>query len=274
MSFRLILLFLFIIFNKTSVVAQQNKQDTTAQRKFYSAGQFMHESFAFIGQPLSWKGNDWLKAGVITTAAIAIMPYDENISRSIKGDQRYYNSAAVVGGKAYGEGYVIGGVMAAYGIYGLAAHDTGAKKIAIELLQSGLYAGAVTEVLKVVVGRARPYMELGANTFQPFTFLNSGFQSMPSGHTTLAFALSTVLSRHANSTALKVLAFVPAGFTMFSRIYQSDHWLSDEIIGASVGYFTANWVVDLHEGKSSRIKVTSLYLPRITYFLDCASAQK
>ena len=82
---------------------------------------------------------------------------------------------------------------------------------------------------------------------------------MPSGHTTTAMALSTVMSRHANTTLLKILAYVPVGFTMFSRIYQDQHWLSDELPAAAIGYFVGNGVVDLHEGKRHRINVTSIY---------------
>jgi len=92
---------------------------------------------------------------------------------------------------------------------------------------------------------------------------------MPSGHTTSAMALSTVISRHANTTALKILAYVPAGFTMFSRIYQNKHWLSDEIPALAIGYFVGNWVVDLHEGKKHRINVTSIYpYPTISFSLN------
>ena len=82
---------------------------------------------------------------------------------------------------------------------------------------------------------------------------------MPSGHTTSAMALSTVMSRHADKMVFKILAYVPAAFTMFSRIYQDKHFLSDEILAAGIGYFVGNWVVDLHEGKRHRINVTSVY---------------
>ena len=65
------------------------------------------------------------------------------------------------------------------------------------------------------------------------------------------------MSRHAHSTGLKILAYIPAAFTLFSRIYQDKHWVSDELIGAAVGYFVGNWVVDLHEAKRHRINVAT-----------------
>ena len=160
----------------------------------------------------------------------------------------------IVGGRVYGEWYSIIGVSTIFGSYGLITHDTAAKKISIELFQAGAYAEAVTEVFKIILGRERPIVTDNSSIYHPFNLAND-FESMPSGHSTAAVALSTVMSRHAHTTFLKILAYVPAGFTMFSRIYQHQHWLSDVIPGAAVGFFTGSWVVDLHEGKRHRIIV-------------------
>jgi membrane-associated phospholipid phosphatase len=192
------------------------------------------------------------------------MPFDERIAQSSQGNQKYENSTAVVGGRVYGEWYSIIGVAGGVALFGIIANDTTAKKMSIELLQAGLYSEIITSVLKVAIGRARPEISEDPFVFKPFN-LAYGYHSMPSGHTTSAFALSTVLSRHAHSTTLKILAYVPAGFTMFSRIYQNQHWLSDEIIGAAIGIFVAEWVVDLHEGKRHRINVTSVSPLGISY---------
>jgi len=260
-----ILLLLTITF-QSFAFAQEAKKDTVSETKGekkqeykpYSLSQFGHETFLFIKQPTTWKGSDWLKFGIVTAATLSVMPLDQPIMNSTQGKQRYYYSVPIVGGRVYGEWYSIGGITALFGLYGIMAHDNRAKKIAIELMQAGLYAELVTEALKVTIGRARPYNNYGAFRYHPFN-LSNDFNSMPSGHTTSAMALSTVMSRHANTTLMKILAYVPAGFTMFSRIYQDKHWLSDEIPAAALGYFVGNWVVDLHEGKRHRINVTSIY---------------
>jgi hypothetical protein len=82
------------------------------------------------------------------------------------------------------------------------------------------------------------------------------------------------MSRHANSTALKILAYLPAAFTMFSRIYQNQHWVSDVVPGAAIGYFAGNWVVDLHEGKRHRINITSVSPPTVSIDLDPVPTHK
>ena len=82
---------------------------------------------------------------------------------------------------------------------------------------------------------------------------------MPSGHSTVAFVISTVLSRNVKSPVLKVLAYLPAVLTMASRVYQDEHWTSDTFAGAALGYFVASWVVDQHENSKSMVQVSSLY---------------
>lgn len=262
------------------ILAQDKKPDVTSPetpkeikfekkqaRKIYSPAQFKHETFLFIKQPTKWVGKDWFRVGAIVATTIAVMPLDESITNSTQGEQRYFHSASIEGGRIYGEWYSIGGVAGVFGIYGLITKDTTAKKISIELLQAGVYSELMAIILKVAIGRERPLTTQSAYNYKPLNF-NFDFQSMPSGHTTSAFALSTVMSRQANSTGLKILAYVPAGFTMFSRIYQHQHWLSDEVIGAALGYFVGRWVVDLHQGKRHKINVTSLFPVGMSYTIN------
>lgn len=278
-KFFISLLLIFTI--QTCAVAQEKKKDVTAPEtqkektvekklatKLYSVPQFGHETTLFVKQPFKWVKKDWIKFGAIVTATIAVMPFDESITNSTQGNQQYYYSAPVVGGRMYGEWYSIIGVAGAFSTYGWIAHDTAAKKVSIELLQAGLYAELMSTILKCFIGRERPITTDNSFTYHPFTFFDNNFQSMPSGHTTSAFALSTIMSRHAHTTFLKILAYVPAGLTMFSRLYQHQHWLSDEILGASIGFFVGNWVVDLHEGKRHRINVTSVTANSISFSLD------
>ncbi len=244
---------------KDTTPRKETKKDTILEKKlekhFYGIRQFTHETYLFLATPTRWHKSDWFRVGLTLAGTAAFMPFDMRITNTTQGQQRYYYSVPVVGGRMYGEWYSIGIVTAAFGGYGILAHDTAAKKISIELLQAGAYSELFTELMKILIGRARPYENVGPYTYHPFTLTNTGFQSSPSGHATSAFALSTVMSRHAHSTFLKILAYVPAGFTLFSRIYQNYHWASDEFFGAAVGLATGSWVVTLHEGKRHKINV-------------------
>ena len=252
---------------KLDVVAE-TKEERKKEKRLYSLSQCGKETLLFVEQPLRWKRKTWRHLGIMVGGTALLTLADQPLRNDTQGNQRYYNSLMIEGGRMYGEAYSIAGVAGVFGLYGLITRDTVAKKIGIELLQAGLYSAALTEILKVIVGRARPYTNEGPGSFHPFTLLNEDYNSFPSGHSTSAFALSTVMSRHAKSTGLKILAYVPAGFTLFSRIYQDKHWISDELVGAAIGYFVGNWIVDLHGTKRHRINVTSGFPIGISIALD------
>jgi membrane-associated phospholipid phosphatase len=249
---------------KDTVPRKETKKDTIIEKKlekhFYGIRQFTHETYLFIATPTRWHPADWLRVGGVIAVTAAIIPFDQSLNTTFKGKprtfytQNFNNTVPDIAGRVYGEWYSIGIVTAAFAGYGILAHDTAAKKIAIELFQAGVYSELFTEVLKIGIGRDRPYLGKGSFTFHPFS-LNNDYESMPSGHATSAFALSTVMFRHAHSTFWKIMSFVPAGFTVYSRLHQDFHWSSDLFFGAATGFATGMWVVTLHERKLHKINV-------------------
>jgi membrane-associated phospholipid phosphatase len=252
------------------VAPEAGKEEKKQEKKIYSFSQFGRESLLFVKQPLRWKGKDWLKVGIILSGTALLTLADEPVRKASQSSTSFKNSFPIITGKTYGEWYTIIGLSGAFGVYGLIAHDTMTKKLSIELFQAGLYSEIVVGILKVTVGRARPYLNEGHHSFQPLTIFNPDYNSFPSGHSTSAVALSTVLSRHMPTTILKILIYVPAALTLVSRIYQDKHWVSDELLGAAIGYFVGNWVVNLHQTKQNRInlKVTSINPLGISVNLD------
>src|SRR5439155_18160107 len=103
-----------------------------------------------------------------------------------------------------------------------------------ELLEALAYSGITTTALKIVIARARPYVDQGIHSFLPFDAAN-GHNSLPSGHTTVAFALSTVLSQRINNVWASIALYGAASCTAFSRMYHNQHWLSDVFLGAAIG---------------------------------------
>lgn len=134
--------------------------------------------------------------------------------------------------------------------HGWLAGSEGTKKMGFEIIQSVLYAETISVVMKTVIGRARPATGNNPGTYRPFALNKNSFNSFPAGHVDAAFSLATVLSRSTDSGFLKVLPYIPAGLTAASRVYNNAHWASDCFFGAAIGYFTADWVMDLHEKKA------------------------
>ncbi len=240
-----------------------------AQQK-YDTPQFINETWSFIKQPTKWQGSDLLTLGLAGAGTFLVMQADQPVRDAVLRDHRYYKSVPIEGGRVWGELYTPFVLFGGFALHSIIIGDIGTRKIAYEVGQASLYAGGITYLLKMAIGRARPYVNEGSKSFYPFgaLFYKSDFQSFPGGHTTAGMVLSTVLSRNAKSDWLKGLAYVPVVFTFVSRIYQDQHWTSDDFAGAALGYFVATWVVDHHEQEEDRIKVSSIYPLTISIALN------
>lgn len=95
-------------------------------------------------------------------------------------------------------------------------------------------AGILTDVLKPLLGRARPKLltQEAFFGFRPFS-LKSDWNSMPSGHTATAFAVAMALM--AFFPHLKVPLFAFAFLIGLSRIVVNAHYFSDVLFGAAIG---------------------------------------
>ena len=128
-------------------------------------------------------------------------------------------------------------------------------------------SGIVTQVLKHVIGRARPYTVGDTNAFV-FHGVGSdaGYTSMPSGHTTAAFAAAAAFSGelriaypHAARTLVPLLYGVAAASSA-SRVYDDKHWLSDIIVGAGIGTIVGHRVVTYaHSNSSSKLNALRMH---------------
>ena len=144
--------------------------------------------------------------------------------------------------KVYGSGYTLIGIAGLYG-YGVLFNNEPVRKIGLETIEAVGYAGLITSVIKSLVGRSRPYTGEGKFRFRPFN-VHAAYTSFPSGHSTVAFAVSTVLANNTDNIYLKILCFSASGLVAASRIYHNAHWLSDVVTGGAIGYFVGNFVTN------------------------------
>ena len=99
------------------------------------------------------------------------------------------------------------------------------------LFASVAVAGIAVNILKAIIGRARPkfYDSFGATEFAPFTF-GSEYASFPSGHANTSFAIAVALSFFL--PRLRPLLLGIATAVALSRIGVGMHYLSDVAAGA------------------------------------------
>lgn len=92
-------------------------------------------------------------------------------------------------------------------------------------------AGIVVQVLKHIVGRARP--RITDNTLLIGPSLKGGYDSFPSGHTAVVFCLAYILSQQ--FPKYRILFYVFAFMVGFERVEDISHFPSDVLAGAIVG---------------------------------------
>lgn len=100
----------------------------------------------------------------------------------------------------------------------------------------------VTSVLKIVIGRLRPYdpQTTGALEFSPLFLGEFHSGGMPSTHATVVVAAAVAIG--ALWPGFRPVVWVFASFVIVSRILVRDHYTSDVILGALVGFVAASVV--------------------------------
>jgi membrane-associated phospholipid phosphatase len=106
-----------------------------------------------------------------------------------------------------------------------------------KVAEAYLFTAAASYILKISLGRDRPYLNSGSTSFHPFRFdFNASKMSFPSGHTATVFAMMTVLARRSTSRWLKGAFYAMALSVGFQRMLYRKHWASDVIFGGALGY--------------------------------------
>lgn len=126
------------------------------------------------------------------------------------------------------------------------------------------FSGIVVNIVKILVGRARPQVAevLNSPIFQPFA--SSGdFHSFPSGHANTVFAIAIAVGLFFPKIRMHLLAAAAA--LAFCRVLQFKHFISDSVGGALFAYMTTYWLRSVFarrnivfcRGRDGCIRVTS-----------------
>jgi membrane-associated phospholipid phosphatase len=189
--------------------------------------------------PLRWEETEWREAG---WASLAVVGTALVIDRPLRDEMRRHSGdhSAIVQVERFGAQYAAVTVGGFY-VFGALADDQNAIRVAQDGLAASLIAsGIVTPAIKLASGRSRPRADEGVFHFKPFSDTNSSF---PSGHTTEAFALASVVANHYDETWVSVGAYSIAGLVGLARTYHHAHFASDVVAGAMIGTLVGKSVV-------------------------------
>lgn len=199
-----------------------------------------------VTAPTRWDGNDWLCAGGVAVLTTAGFLLDDEASDLMRRNQSSFSNGVSDVVVEYGNGYVAAGLPVAMYLSGLVLKDDWVRETAVLMGGTVLLTSAVTTIGKIVIGRARPYADLGSHEFRPFRNLPE-YRSFPSGHVTTAFSISAVLAARIKNPWASIGLYGAATAASVSRMYTRSHWFSDVIFGAAYSTAVAHSIVHWFE---------------------------
>ena len=131
-----------------------------------------------------------------------------------------------------GKGIVLAGLFLLIGLLGWGLKRERLRALGIRGLVAMAGVGAVSQLLKHLIGRPRPRFAHADEFFLSPSFA-SGLDSFPSGHTINIFGAATVIAWFA--PILRVPLFLAAALVGLSRVVRGSHFPTDVFAGAVLG---------------------------------------
>jgi membrane-associated phospholipid phosphatase len=112
------------------------------------------------------------------------------------------------------------------------------REMGVAIILSYAISGGLAQLLKRIILSPRPEAFFKNQLYQDILNQSGNlnlFHSFPSGHTTSAFALATVLAYYFYSFGSQTVLLLLALLAGFSRIYLGQHFLTDVMAGMVLG---------------------------------------
>jgi membrane-associated phospholipid phosphatase len=179
-----------------------------------------------------------------SAAALAIAPADQEISRSMVNHAREFGSAGDMLGSIIPASITGGAFFASR----LTKNDH-FRAFGYTVAQAYLTNGILTQGLKYATHRMRPD--------------GSDSKSFPSGHTSSAFTVATVVTNYYGKK-WGIPLYVFAGLVGASRIEKGQHWPSDVIAGAALGYISGRTAIlgtkrEISSHRTARLMIMPIF---------------
>lgn len=191
---------------------------------------------------------NWLPFVAFAAVTAGLTSADPPVGHYFRNTTSYSGFNQVFNAKATSIGTAI--VPAATYVAGLIAKDSYTKNTALLTAQALADAEIATMAMKIAIPRLRPSSVSPSGDFGDTWFEGRGSGwgtagSFPSGHTSAAFAVATVMARRYGKQRRWVpyVAYGLAATVGISRLTLSAHFPSDVFVGATLGYSIGRFAV-------------------------------
>lgn len=221
-----ILVFVFLLLpSKPSEARSTFDKDATRY-----AVDFKH----IFSSPAHFSNSQWLTTAAILGTTASAFLIDEPIRDFAQENHSRFLDGIMPYGDYYGRFLTTTGLSTLVYISGIAFDDEETRLTGRAMIEALSFSLMISGSMKVIFGRSRPYMNQGNMQFNWFE-TSQDMRSFPSGHSTSAFAISSVLSERIRRPWATVGLYGLATLTLLNRMYDDMHWLSDTLMGAAIG---------------------------------------
>lgn len=243
-----IILAIALIFNLLFARCQTVPDSIPRLNKTYFKS-YLKDTKDIITTPFAW--NKRQLVATLIAGGIGIMIYqNDGQIQSFSQDVRNTSSDAVskYALEPWGRGLYTTSIVGLFYLHGILAKNDRTKKVALLGAKVLVVTAPFIFLSKALVYRDRPFYPNGPNP-NKWHGLAYGLRnvksikdldfntSFPSGHTTSAFAIATIIaSEYKDKPIVPIVAYSLATLTGLSRIHDNKHWASDVFAGALFGY--------------------------------------
>jgi len=152
-------------------------------------------------------------------------------------DQKRWSGRVSEAGAAYTLAAVSGGTY----LIGKFTGNKHAQETGLLAAHALGHAQIVTAAVKQMTNRRRPAVTDGRAGFW------KGGDSFPSGHSASSFAVATVFAyEYKHKPLVPIVSYTAASLIAVSRVGAQRHWVSDVVVGGSVGFLIGRYVYKRH----------------------------
>lgn len=250
--------------------AHSIKCESLLSKKYLKS--YWNSGLTVLAQPLHYDWKDWTVFGGVAAVTTLAFVYDDEIYDFVDGTfgNEKWNTASKCT-DVFGEEYFILPTVALTYAVGAIGDHCRLKNMSLAALQSFVYAEVASAGLKVFTCRLRPSeVNSQQSTVPELSDRNSNIQiwlgpfksfkstSFPSGHAMRSFALATTIAGfYPDKKWVGIVSYSLATMTSLGRVVSKEHWASDVIVGAALGYFIGRGVVKFNEkiGNISSVEI-------------------
>ena len=260
-------------YQPTAISQSQSLSQSQSQSYLKS---YWHSGLTVLSQPLHYDWKDWTVFAGVATATTFAFVYDDEIYDFV--NSTFTNSQSNTISQytdIFGEElFIVPSIALTYAV-GAIDKNPRLKNLSLATLQSFIFAEVASAGIKVLTCRERPQIpspnpvpksrpqiqspnpapvpapvpapeSRSQEWLGPFATFES--TSFVSGHATRAFALATTIAGfYPERKWVGVVSYSLATATSLGRVISKEHWTSDVIVGAALGYFIGRGVVKFNE---------------------------